>query len=211
MVVKHAVFKLLDDAQSRGEALPSLRVLRARVGSGSLTTISQAVKEWRLAKLVEHGQMPEAFSAEQESMISRAVWQTVMPMLVKRISEIQDQANHRIDVERAETEQLMVVAQETLAEAERKVSREALWREQIDRLKERNTQLETMLSRAERELGRAQNEILTVREEGKQEQQMLLAQISQTQELTERLIATLGDRVGCSTSTQPKVSSAPRD
>ena len=144
-------------------------------------------------------------------MISRAVWQTVMPMLVKRISEIQDQANHRIDVERAETEQLMVVAQETLAEAERKVSREALWREQIDRLKERNTQLETMLSRAERELGRAQNEILTVREEGKQEQQKLLAQISQTQELTERLIATLGDRVGCSTSTQPKVSSAPRD
>ncbi len=46
--VSEAVASLLDKAKAENQPTPTLRGLRAQIGGGSLTTISEAVKNWRL-------------------------------------------------------------------------------------------------------------------------------------------------------------------
>lgn len=42
------VYEILDKAQSDNEKIPALRVIRATIGRSSFSTISEAVKQWRL-------------------------------------------------------------------------------------------------------------------------------------------------------------------
>lgn len=50
MNIQEKVHAILDEAKAHDKPLPSLRSLRAQVGGGSLTTISEAVKSWRFAR-----------------------------------------------------------------------------------------------------------------------------------------------------------------
>ena len=196
MTVKETVFKLLDEAQAHGEPLPSLRTLRARAGAGSLTTISQAVKQWRLSKMVESGQMPPSFSPEEEAAIGRAVWEIVTPMLLRRLEAIQDKANRCVEIEQVEAARLMAAANEILAEAEKKEAKEELWRAQFAAVQEQKARLEARLAQSEQAMTLAQEQARAAREESRQEQRKFLDLAAQTRELTEKLMTLLGERSG---------------
>lgn len=118
MTVHELIASILDEASKEGRPLPSLRALRAKIGHGSLTTISDAVKAWRVKQMVEAGELPEAFTASEAANVSAAVWETVSPILQQRIEEIRRSAQERIDMEIAEAKRLSQSAQEMLEEAE---------------------------------------------------------------------------------------------
>ena len=42
------VYEILDKAQNDNEKIPALRVIRSTIGRSSFSTISEAVKQWRL-------------------------------------------------------------------------------------------------------------------------------------------------------------------
>lgn len=88
MTVQESVYELLDEAASKNSAIPSLRMLRAKIGAGSLTTISEAVKRWRMSRLVASGELPEALTNEQAGVIAQAVWGVVSPMLESRMTAL---------------------------------------------------------------------------------------------------------------------------
>lgn len=50
--VRDAVREILENVQASGRPLPSIRALRAKIGKGSLGTISEAVNDWKQEKLV---------------------------------------------------------------------------------------------------------------------------------------------------------------
>lgn len=118
MTVHELIASILDETSKEGRPLPSLRALRAKIGHGSLTTISDAVKAWRVKQMVEAGELPEAFTASEAANVSAAVWETVSPILQQRIEEIRRSAQERIDMEIAEAQRLSQSAQEMLDEAE---------------------------------------------------------------------------------------------
>lgn len=67
------VYEILDKAQSDNEKIPALRVIRATIGRSSFSTISEAVKQWRLDWLQSTGVFPVAFSPENAKVVSDAV------------------------------------------------------------------------------------------------------------------------------------------
>ena len=80
MNIQEKVHAILDEAKAHDKPLPSLRSLRAQVGGGSLTTISEAVKSWRFAQLEAAGQIPQ-ISEKTKVQLADVVWQAMMPIL----------------------------------------------------------------------------------------------------------------------------------
>ena len=118
--VTEAVYDILTKAQNANEKIPTLRVIRATVGRGSLSTISEAVKEWRLEQLQSTGTLPTAFTPENAKAVSDAVWAVVQPILAARAGDIQSQADRRIELEAGEAAKIREAAEEMLAEANSK-------------------------------------------------------------------------------------------
>lgn len=118
--VVEAVYEILDKAQGANEKIPALRVIRATIGRGSLSTISDAVKQWRLDRLQSTGALPAAFTPENAKAVSDAVWAVVQPILAARAGDIQSQADHRIELEAGEAAKIREAAEEMLAEANSK-------------------------------------------------------------------------------------------
>lgn len=99
MDIRDAVCAELDKAAAAGERTPSLRVLRARVGRGSLTTISDVVKEWEARRLTEPAALPCDLTSDEQLAICRTVWRIVAPMLESRIKAVRDSADARVAIE----------------------------------------------------------------------------------------------------------------
>ena len=118
--VIEAVYEILDEAQAANEKIPALRVIRATIGRGSLSTISEAVKQWRLDRLQSTGALPAAFTPENAKTVSDAVWAVVQPILAARAGDIQSQADRRIELEVGEATKVREAAEEMLAEANSK-------------------------------------------------------------------------------------------
>lgn len=85
--VIEAVYEILDKAQNANEKIPALRVIRATIGRSSFSTISEAVKQWRLDWLQSTGALPVAFSPENAKVVSDAVWSVVQPILAPKLSK----------------------------------------------------------------------------------------------------------------------------
>ncbi len=85
--VIEAVYEILDKAQNANEKIPALRVIRATIGRSSLSTISEAVKQWRLDRLQSTGALPVVFSPENAKVVSDAVWAVVQPILAPKLSK----------------------------------------------------------------------------------------------------------------------------
>ena len=49
MRTEENVFRFLDRIRANGKEIPSLRAIRSEVGGGSLSTISKAVNDWKVA------------------------------------------------------------------------------------------------------------------------------------------------------------------
>lgn len=118
--VVEAVYEILDKAQNANERIPPLRVIRATIGRGSLSTISEAVKAWRLRQLQSAGTLPTAFTPENAKAVSDAVWAVVQPILAAHAGDIQSQADRRVELEAGEVAKVREAAEEMLAEANSK-------------------------------------------------------------------------------------------
>lgn len=117
MDVKQAVMAELDKIAASGEKMPALRVLRARVGKGSLTTVSEAVKEWESAQIALPQALPNDLSFDEKTVICGAIWRAIAPMLQTRLDSAQEVAAAKIQLEREQAKQMREETEAALAEA----------------------------------------------------------------------------------------------
>lgn len=115
ITISEAVAALLDKAKAENQPMPTLRGLRAQIGGGSLTTISEAVKKWRLNELQETEELPSGFDEKTAAEIADVVWKTVLPVLQEQIKGIRKNAAEQIETERSEAQKLKAAAAEALA------------------------------------------------------------------------------------------------
>lgn len=121
MDIKQTVKAELDKIAAAGVKIPALRVLRARIGRGSLTTISEAVKEWEGEQIAAPLPLPNDLSQDEQRVICSAVWRAVMPMLQDRLVVAQDAANDRVKLEQKYSMQLREETEAALAESASRV------------------------------------------------------------------------------------------
>lgn len=115
ITISEAVAALLDKAKAENQPMPTLRGLRAQIGGGSLTTISEAVKKWRLNELQETEELPSGFGEKTSAEIADVVWKAVLPVLQEQIKGIRKNAAEQIETERSEAQKLKAAAAEALA------------------------------------------------------------------------------------------------
>lgn len=143
--VSETVDALLDQAKAENRPLPTLRALRAQIGGGSLTTISEAVKNWRLKELQAVEGLPQGFDKKTAAEIAEAVWNAALPVLKKRVDEVRKNAAEQIETERQEAAKLSAAAADALAEA-------SSMNEELSASQAREQELREALAKAEGEL-----------------------------------------------------------
>lgn len=115
--IKNKVYSILDDAVSRGLEFPSLRAIRAQIGKGSYSTIAEAVKEWKQAKMAAASMPVTAdLSMEESEAVSTAVWNAVSPIIAKRLTRHNECAESAWEETRREIDRLCQTAEDQLAE-----------------------------------------------------------------------------------------------
>ena len=149
MDIKQAVMAELDKIVAAGEKRPPLRTLRARVGGGSLSTISEAVRDWENAQIAAPVPLPNDLNDSEQKVICSAVWRALMPMIENRLAAASAAAEAKIDAERKSAAQLREEAEATIAESvaqteELKKARALIERQrkEIEQCKEQITWLE---------------------------------------------------------------------
>ena len=169
MNIQEKVHAILDEAKAHDKPLPSLRSLRAQVGGGSLTTISEAVKSWRFAQLEAAGQIPQ-ISEKTKVHLADALWQAMMPILQTQVEGVRQKAEAGIEIERTESRKLFSASEEMLREAE---SKEAMIGQLNDRLQRQSrecAELRTKVAMLEEQLAESQQQLkVTARVGGKPE------------------------------------------
>lgn len=179
MDVKQAVKAELDKVAAAGEKIPALRVLRARIGSGSLTTISEAVKEWESEQIAAPLPLPNDLNQDEQRVICSAVWRAVMPMLQDRLASVQGVADERVKLEQKHSAQLREETEAALAESasraeelkkletqaaeQQKLLEQA--RQHIEQTEKENQELRNTLSAAISERESAKREIAALKAE----------------------------------------------
>ena len=118
--VPAATVQILEDAVAKGEPLPSIRGIRARIGRGSLGTISDAVKTWKQGRLTKERYIPSGFQDDEAKKIIEFIWSIVQPVLMREIGEGERVAQAHIDIERSEVAKLREAAEDILAAEEKK-------------------------------------------------------------------------------------------
>lgn len=114
--LQKTIWELLDKIQATNQPLPSIRAVRSMVGSGSMTTISDIVREWKLAH-VPTGTVMSGFDEATSKQIVNAIWKYACPSLEKRIEEERRICEEKIAITKTQAEKLIETAQEELAEA----------------------------------------------------------------------------------------------
>lgn len=153
MQIQETVNKIMDRAAATGGKYPSLRAIRAQIGGGSLSTISEAVQIWHRTRLVETGEMPASFSDEQCKLIGKALWEVVEPLMRQQVQEIRQKTNARVVMQSTEAAKLMQAAREILAEATDKENRNKRVQKEIQELKSNVRQLKAQLTERDKQLG----------------------------------------------------------
>ncbi len=118
--VRAVVRNILDKAKEAGEKLPTLRAIRAAVGRGSMTTISDIIHEWQLEQVQSNSKFPEGFSEATTKALSEAVWNLILPVLQEQTGAIEAEAARRIEIEKTGAVKIREAAEEVLAEAKAK-------------------------------------------------------------------------------------------
>lgn len=118
MGLKEDIYALLDKAEAEGKEVPTLRTIRAELGKGSLTTISEAVKTWKQERIRRVSPLPDGFDEDQSKALSSCIWGLVEPIMQKTLDQLQQAADARINLQEKESEKLKEAAEEVLAEAE---------------------------------------------------------------------------------------------
>lgn len=184
MNIQEKVHAILDEAKAHDKPLPSLRSLRAQVGGGSLTTISEAVKSWRFAQLEASGQIPQ-ISEKTKVHLADVLWQAMMPILQTQVEGVRQKAEAGIEIERTESRKLFSASEEMLREAE---SKEAMIGQLNDRLQRQSrecAELRTKVAMLEEQLAESQQQLKVTKERERQ----AVATINSLRELAESLRA----------------------
>lgn len=182
MNIQEKVHAILDEAKAHDKPLPSLRSLRAQVGGGSLTTISEAVKSWRFAQLEATGQIPQ-ISEKTKVHLADVLWQAMMPILQTQVEGVRQKAEAGIEIERTESRKLFSASEEMLREAE---SKEAMIGQLNDRLQRQSrecAELRTKVAMLEEQLAESQQQLKVTKERERQ----AVATINSLRELAESL------------------------
>lgn len=130
-MIAEKVYALLDKLKAKQEPIPSIRQIRTMIGSGSLTTISDAVRRWKYEQLQAVGQVPE-MTEEDIAAFGDLVWKAVEPFVQKKVNRINELAEARVVLEAQEASKLRTVAVEMLAEAESKEKTSEAIRQQLE-------------------------------------------------------------------------------
>ena len=182
MNIQEKVHAILDEAKAHDKPLPSLRSLRAQVGGGSLTTISEAVKSWRFAQLEATGQIPQ-ISEKTKVHLADVLWKAMMPILQTQVEGVRQKAEAGIEIERTESRKLFSASEEMLREAE---SKEAMIGQLNDRLQRQSrecAELRTKVAMLEEQLAESQQQLKVTKERERQ----AVATINSLRELAESL------------------------
>lgn len=182
MNIQEKVHAILDEAKAHDKPLPSLRSLRAQVGGGSLTTISEAVKSWRFAQLEAAGQSPQ-ISEKTKVHLADVLWQAMMPILQTQVEGVRQKAEAGIEIERTESRKLFSASEEMLREAE---SKEAMIGQLNDRLQRQSrecAELRSKVAMLEEQLAESQQQLKVTKERERQ----AVATINSLRELAESL------------------------
>lgn len=118
--VRDAVWEILAAADTAGLECPSIRAIRAKVGKGSLGTISAVVNDWKQEQLQKCSDLPKGFTPQDADKIAAAVWDVVAPIMKEQIEVVKDRADARIEIEHNEAGKVRDAADEVLAAAEAK-------------------------------------------------------------------------------------------
>lgn len=167
MNIQEKVHAILDEAKAHDKPRPSLRSLRAQVGGGSLTTISEAVKSWRFAQLEASGQIPQ-ISEKTKVHLADVLWQAMMPILQTQVEGVRQKAEAGIEIERTESRKLFSASEEMLREAE---SKEAMIGQLNDRLQRQSrecAELRTKVAMLEEQLAESQQQLKVTKERERQ-------------------------------------------
>ncbi len=179
MDIKQAVMAELDKIAASGEKRPPLRVLRAHVGGGSLSTISEAVRDWESAQIAVPVPLPNDLSDNEQKIICGAIWRALTPMIEDRLAAARAAAEAKVDVERKSAAQLREEAEaaiaESAAQAEELKKAKALvekqrqeieqCREQIAWLEKRNNASDSTIAGALKERDAARREAAALKAE----------------------------------------------
>lgn len=157
------VHSLLDQAVALGQPIPSLRRLRALIGGGSLTTISDAVKSWRLTRLEQKGQMP-VLDDGQKLELGQLLWNVLQPELQKRIEQVQAQADKKVAIEIAEANKVREAASELLEEARATNAQAEARQAEFDAVAKENASLRDQIAKLTEEIERQEKMIQAGRE-----------------------------------------------
>ena len=149
--VRDSVREILESAQESDRQLPSIRAIRAKIGKGSLGTISEAGNEWKQEKLVQQGELPSGFEQREAENIIKAVWEAVAPMIRAQIEQIDSRAKTRIQIEHDEASRVREAADEALASVEKKECRLEELDKQVRGLQEDLAKLKGALEQANTE------------------------------------------------------------
>lgn len=149
--VRDSVREILESARESDRQLPSIRAIRAKIGKGSLGTISEAVNEWKQEKLVQKGELPSGFEQREAENIIKAVWEAVAPMIRAQVEQIDSRAKTRIQIEHDEASRVREAADEALASVEKKERRLEELDEQVRGLQEDLAKLKRALEQANTE------------------------------------------------------------
>ena len=149
--VRDSVREILEIAQESNSQLPSIRAIRAKIGKGSLGTISEAVNEWKQEKLVQQGELPSGFEQREAENIIEAVWEVVAPMIRAQVEQIDSRAKARIQIEHDEASRVREAADEALASVEKKERRLEELDKQVRGLQEDLAKLKGALEQANTE------------------------------------------------------------
>ena len=149
--VRDSVREILESARESDRQLPSIRAIRAKIGKGSLGTISEAVNEWKQEKLVQKGELPSGFEQREAENIIKAVWEAVAPMIRAQVEQIDSRAKARLQIEHDEASRVREAADEALASVEKKERRLEELDEQVRSLQEDLAKLKGALEQANTE------------------------------------------------------------
>ena len=158
MTLQEKVSDILNKATAEKQPLPSLRNIRAKLGSGSLTTISEAVKEWKLAQLQTSGDLPTITEKEQIEA-GQAIWNTFLPFLQRHIETVKENALKRVEIEKSEAEKLRLTCDELLAEAQAKENTAQQALDQTHKLETENSALKLKIDDLSRQINHLKQEI----------------------------------------------------
>ena len=188
---KESVAALLNELAAANQPIPSLRAIRARLGTGSLSTISEAVKAWQESRLVECGEIPAAFSPEEAQRVAEAVWPAVQPILEARLLELRKNAQARIEIETQAAQKIQAAAADALAETEAARQTFAVREARLAELEHKLEAQQAELARCKADLEAARAELATAR--GERDEALKAAAASQAQVETMRKLIPLLD------------------